>query len=115
MISNRDRHHRWLFEGKSGWEIRFTQKHMPFAVFKEDAEWGGICYIGDVKCKIRVKHNGNGEKGKRLEVWFPHRELGKEVPYEQSTLVGYMKIKGNWRDKTGRCLFEPYTEEQENE
>lgn len=114
MNKKRDDFHRWLFERKQGHEVKFTQKSMPFAVFKENAEWGGSCQVGDVKCRIRIRHNSSGEKGKRLEVWFPHSEYGKKVPYEESTLVGYIKISGNWRDGTGVCLFEPYKENNED-
>ena len=107
--------HRWLFSDKSGKTFRFSQRHMPFAVFKTNAVWGGTCEIGDAKCRIRIRHNNDGEKGKRLEVWFPHEELGKVIPYEKSTLVGYMKIKGNWREGTGECYFEPYKKEKISE
>ena len=112
MKTKRDTWNRWLFERKRGHEIKFTQKSMPFSIFKDNAEWGGTCLIGEVKCCIRIRHNGCGEKGKRLEIWFPHSELGKKVPYEESTLVGYMRISGNFRLGTGRCLFEPYKEKR---
>lgn len=46
-------------------------------------------------------------EGRRLEVWFPHEELGREVPFERATHVGYMKIKGSWREGMGQCYFEP--------
>lgn len=108
----RDVFHRWLFHNKDGKTINFTQKSMPFAVFKPNAVWGGVCELGEVKCRLRIRHNMEGERGKRLEVWFPHIELGEVLPFEKSTLVGYMKISGNWRDGTGRCFFEPYKEEE---
>ena len=97
--------HRWLFHDKDGKEIKFPQKSMPFAVFKKDAVWGGSCDIGDCKCRIRIRHNSGGEKGKRLEVWFPHEELDKVVPFEKSTLVGHIEIRGNFREGTGKCVF----------
>ena len=111
-MSKRDDLHRWLFARKGGKEIKFRTKKMPFKVFEPDAVWGGSCELGDTPCRIRVKHNMSGEKGKRLEVWFPHSELDEEVPWERSTLVGYMQVVGNFRQGTGRCIFEPVAIEE---
>ena len=102
---NKDTFNRWLFSMRDGHEITFSQKSMPYAVFADNAIWGGSCHIGDIKCRIRIRHNSNGEKGKRLEVWFPDFVLDKKVPLEESTLVGYIAIKGNFRDGTGKCIF----------
>ena len=98
--------HRWLFKGKSGKEIRFSAPHMPFSVFMPNAVWGGSCTIGEAICCIRIRHNSSGEKGRRLEVWFPHKEYREEVPYAEATLVGYVKIRGNWKEKTAHCYFQ---------
>ena len=111
---NIDVHRHWLFANKDGKEIKFSQRTMPFAVFKPNAKWGGVCIIGDVKCRIRILHNQEGEKGKRLEVWFPDRELGREVPLEGTTIVGHIEIRGNWREKTGRCIFRAYRKDEAN-
>lgn len=97
--------HRWLFCNKDGQEMSFPQKSMPFAVFKKDAEWGGSCEIGGTKCRIRIRHNSDGEKGKRLEVWFPHEESGVVVSYEKATQVGYVEIHGSFQKGTGKCVF----------
>ena len=97
--------HRWLFHNKNGQTIVFPQKSMPFAVFKKDAVWGGTCEVGGIKCRIRIRHNDEGEKGKRLEVWFPHEELGRELSFEEATLVGYIEIRGSFREGTGKCVF----------
>lgn len=97
--------HRWLFHNKDGQEISFSQKHMPFSVFKKDAVWGGSCEIGGTICRIRIRHNSEGEKGRRLEIWFPHKELDVVVPLEQSTLVGYMEIRGSFQKGNGKCVF----------
>ena len=105
MDDIRHRFHRWLFHNKDGQEIVFSQKNMPFAIFKPNAVWGGSCEIGGIKCRIRIRHNMEGEKGKRIEVWFPHKELNKEMSFEDSTLVGYMEIQGSWQKKTGKCIF----------
>lgn len=107
---NRDELHRWLFCRRGGHEITFSQKIMPFEIFKEDATWGGTCHIGDIKCQIRIRHNCSAPKGKRLEVRFPHKELDVVVPIEETTLVGYVKIQGNFRDGSGKCFFEPVEE-----
>lgn len=103
--------HRWLFADKDGKEIKFPQRGMPYAAFKENAVWGGPCTIGDTKCRIRIRHNSEGEKGRRLEIWFPDRELGVEVPFEHSTHVGYVKISGSFQKGTGKCFFEPVEED----
>ena len=100
--------HRWLFCDKDGEEMSFSQKSMPFAVFRDNAIWGGSCDIGAAKCRIRIRHNSNGEKGKRLEVWFPHKDLDEVVPFEKSTLVGYMAIRGSFQNGTGKCIFKRY-------
>ena len=97
--------HRWLFHNKAGQAIAFMQKQMPFAVFKKDAVWGGICEIGGIRCRRRIRHNDEGEKGKRLEVWFPHAELGRELSFEEATLVGHMAIEGSFQKGTGKCIF----------
>lgn len=111
-MNKRDELHRWLFARKEGKEMTFSARSMPFAVFKPNAVWGGVCDLGEVKCRLRIRHNMEGKNGMRLEVWFPHIELGEVVPFEKSTLVGYMKIKGNWREGTGHCFFEPFKEEE---
>lgn len=108
---NRSEFHKWLFQNKDWQTIKFSGHTMPFAVFKDDAVWGGSCEIGDVKCNIRIRHNMDGEKGKRLEVWFPNEELGREVPVEESTLVGYMSIQGSFKDGTGKCVFRRWRDE----
>ena len=97
--------HRWLFCNKDGQEMSFPQKSMPFAVFKKDAEWGGSCEIGGTKCRIRIRHNSDGEKGRRLEVWFPHKDLEEAIPLDESTLVGYMEIQGSFQKSNGKCVF----------
>lgn len=98
--------HRWLFRPKDGQKIEFTQRNMPFAVFKPHALWGGTCLIGDIKCDVWIQHNDEGEKGKRLEIYFPHKLIGQTVPIEKTTHVGYMKIEGSWQKGTGKCFFE---------
>ena len=97
--------HRWLFLDKGGKEIKFPQKSMPFAVFKKDAVWGGSCDIGDCRCRIRIRHNSIGQKGRRLEIWFPHEELDEVIPFERATLVGFVEIQGSFQKGTGKCLF----------
>lgn len=97
--------HRWLFHNKEGQEIAFSQKSMPVAVFKKDAVWGGTCEIGGIRCRIRIRHNSGGEKGKRLEVWFPHEELDEVISLDKSTLVGYMEIQGSFQKGNGKCVF----------
>ena len=72
------------------------------------------------KCRIRIVHRQDAEKGKRYEVRFPDEEWkaigvdaeGKtiwenKVSLEETTLVGYMEIKGNWRNGDGKCIFHP--------
>ena len=78
---------------------------MPFTVFKRDAVWGGSCEIGGTICRIRIRHNSEGEKGRRLEVWFPHKELEEVIPLDKSTLVGYMEIQGSFQKSNGKCVF----------
>lgn len=102
---NREEFHKWLFSDKDGKVMRFSSHGMPFAVFKHGAEWGGSCEIGDVKCGIRILHNMDGEDGKRLEVWFPHKELGREVDFDEATLVGHMAIQGSFKEGNGKCVF----------
>lgn len=106
--------HRWLFQDKDGKEIKFPQKSMPFAVFKKNAVWGGSCEIGGTICRIRIRHNSEGEKGRRLEVWFPHNELGEDIPFDKSTLVGYMEILGSFQKGDGKCLFRRITNAENN-
>ena len=104
--------HRWLFHNKEGLEIKFPQRSMPFAVFKKDAVWGGSCEIGGTICRIRIRHNSEGEKGRRLEIWFPHKELDEAVPFSKSTLVGYMEIRGCYQKGSGKCFFRRIRDEQ---
>lgn len=119
-MATRDERHRWLFENHDGDRISFTQKGMPFRIMQPNAEFGGVVHIGDTKCRIRIVHRQDAEKGKRYEVRFPDVEWkrigtdeeGKqiwtnEVPIEETTLVGYMEVKGNWRNGEGKCLFHP--------
>lgn len=110
MMGGRLALHRWLFADKNGKEMKFSQKTMPFAVFKHNAVWGGVCTIGDIKCRIKIWHNSEGEKGKRLEVRFPHEELGKVVPIDKTTLVGYIGIQGSFQKGTGTCVFQTIKE-----
>lgn len=108
----RDERHRWLFAQMEGRDMRFPSSGMPFKVMKPDGEFGGVAYIGDCKCRIRVVHKPEAEKGKRYEVRFPDSELDQEVPMCKATLVGYMEIKGNWQEHTGECIFHPIGVEQ---
>lgn len=115
----RDERHRWLFADKDGKRISFTQEGMPFRILKDGARFGGVVYIGDTKCRIRILRNGKAPKGKRNEVHFPDAEWRKEedasgdglwtneVADCDSTLVGYMEIKGNWKTGEGKCVFHP--------
>ena len=83
-----------------------------------------ICYYNGqkkerhTKCRVRIAHRQEAEKGKRYEVHFPDREWksigtdeeGKttwtdKVSDDESTLVGYMEIIGNWKNGEGRCIF----------
>ena len=93
--------HRWLFCNKDGQEITFSQKSMPFAVFRDNAVWGVSCEIGGTKCRIRIRHNSEGAKGRRLEIWFPHEELSQIVSFDKSTLVGYIEIYGSFQKGKG--------------
>ena len=114
----RDELHRWLFANMEGRLITFDQKGMPFRIMKPDAEFGGVVHINDTKCRLRILHRKDSEKGKRYDVYFPDREWkrigtdeeGKpvwtdKVSTDESTLVGYMEISGNWKDGKGRCIF----------
>ena len=78
-------------------------------MFKQNAVWGGSCEIGDTKCRIRIRHNSGGEKGKRLEVWFPHEVFDVVVPFDKSTLVGFIEIQGSFQKGNGKCLFRRIT------
>lgn len=102
----RDERHRWLFEKKEGHIIHFTQDGMPFRMFRPHEVFGGVVHINDIKCCIRIVNNPDAEKRKRLEVRFPHKEE-KVLPIEETTLVGYMEICGNWKKGEGKCLFHP--------
>lgn len=114
----RDERHRGLFDHMDGRRITFEQKGMPFRVMKPDAEFEGVVHIKDTKCRVRIVHRQEAEKGKRYEIYFPDREWkrigtdeeGKtawtdKVSDDESTLVGYMEIIGNWKDGEGRCIF----------
>lgn len=116
----RDERHRWLFAHMDGRRITFEQKGMPFRVMRPNAVFGGVVYIKDTKCRIRIVHKQDAEKGKRYEVRFPDKEWKKEyideeldpiwtndVPLAETTLVGYMEITGNWKAGEGKCLFHP--------
>ena len=104
--------HRWCFAHKDGQRMVFTQQGMPFRIFQPDAVFGGVIEIGGIKCRVRIVRNPNAEKGKRNEVHFPDAEWSckdgawtDKVTMEESTLVGYMEITGNWKDGKGRCVF----------
>lgn len=114
----RDERHRWLFSHMEGRSITFKKKGMPFRVMKPDAEVGCVVNINGTKCRVRIVHRQEAEKGKRYEVHFPDREwkrIGTDeegntawtyhVSDEESTLVGYIEITGNWKNGTGRCIF----------
>lgn len=103
----RDEQHRMLFAHMDGREMRFPSSGMPFKVMKPYGEFGGVTYIGDCRCRVRVIHRQEAEKGKRYEVRFPDSELDVRPPTEETTLVGYMEIKGNWKAHEGVCLFHP--------
>ena len=115
----RDERHRWLFADKDGQTIKFTQEGMPFRILKDDAHFGGVVHIGDTKCRIRIIRNQRADKGKRNEVRFPDAEWKLEpdkdgtlrwtdkLKTEETTLVGYMEIKGNWKNGEGKCIFHP--------
>lgn len=126
----RDERHRWLFAHMEGRRITFKQKGMPFRVMRPNAVFSGVAYLNDTKCRIRIVHKQDTEKGKRYEVRFPDREYvnnpryapnaipeeGKPIeepmilstlPIGDTTLVGYMEIAGNWKAGEGRCWFHP--------
>ena len=116
----RDERHRWLFAHMDGRMITFEQKGMPFRVMRPDAIFGGTVSIKDTKCRIRIVHNHEEDKVKRYEVRFPDKEWkrigfddeGNEiwtsnVKLEETTLVGYMEITGNWKNREGKCIFHP--------
>lgn len=103
----RDEWNRWCFAHMDGREMSFISHGMPFKVMKHDAEFGGVAYIGDCKCRVRIVHRQDAEKGKRYEVRFPDTELDVKLATEDTTLVGYMEIKGNWREHEGKCVFHP--------
>ena len=113
----RDVRHRGLFAHMDGREVKFTQTGMPFRLMRPDAIIGGVIYIGDCRCRVRMLRKQNAEQGKRFEVRFPDTELEEKVPLEETTLVGYLEIKGNWTDGNGVCIFHPIglTEEKESE
>ena len=102
-----------------GHKITFMQEGMPFRILRDDARFGGVVHIGDTKCRIRIIRNQRAEKGKRNEVHFPDFEWRREesdggdglwtneVADCDSTLVGYMEIKGNWKTGEGKCVFHP--------
>ena len=104
---NRDTRHRWLFSHMEGREVTFTQTGMPFRIMRPDAVVGGVVYIGDCKCRVRMCRKQNAEQGKRYEVRFPDTEIGEKVSEEGSTLVGYLEMKGNWSEGSGVCIFHP--------
>ena len=116
----RDERHRWLFANMDGRRISFKQQGMPFRVMRPDAVFGGVAFLDNNKCRIRIVHRQDAEKGKRYEVRFPDEEWkaigvdaeGKtiwenKVSLEETTLVGYMEITGNWRNGDGKCIFHP--------
>ena len=116
----RDERHRWLFAKMDGRRITFEQKGMPFRVMRPNEVFRGVAFLDNNRCRIRIVHNQEAEKGKRYEVRFPDKEWklvgtdeeGKpiwtnEVQLEETTLVGYMEIKGNWKAGEGRCSFHP--------
>ena len=108
----RDERHRWLFAHMKGYEIKFTQQGMPFRVMRPNAEFGGVVYIGDCRCRIRIVRNQEAGKGKRNEVRFPDTELEVKVPLEDTTVVGYMEVYGDWKQGMGRCEFIPVLQEK---
>ena len=109
----RDERHRWLFANMEGKKITFTQQGMPFRILQPDARFGGVVHIGDTKCRIRIIRNESAEKGKRNEVRFPdsewkeceNGEWSNHVDDNDTTLVGYMEITGNWKLGEGKCIF----------
>lgn len=115
----RDERHKSLFSHMEGRKITFTQDGMPFRILKDGARFGGVVHIGDTKCRIRILRNQKAENGKKNEVHFPDTEWKREdndggdglwtnkVEDCESTLVGYMEIKGNWKAGEGMCIFHP--------
>lgn len=114
----RDERHRWLFAKMDGRRITFGQKGMPFRVMRPDAVFRGVAFLDGNRCRIRIVHKQDAEKGKRYEVRFPDKEWrqvgtddkgmpiwANDVPLEETTLVGYMEITGNWKAGEGRCWF----------
>lgn len=110
--------HKWLFSKMDGREMKFTQQGMPFKVLHSGARVGGTVTIGENPCKVWLVRRSEAEKGKRIEVRFPYKmyrrvEEGDEeptsdlIPVEESTLVGYMEVRGNFKQGTGRCVFHP--------
>ena len=119
----RDERHRWLFAKMDGRRITFDQEGMPFRVMRSDAVFGGVAFLDGNRCRIRIVHKQNEEKGKRYEVRFPDKEWkrigtgvegepiwSRDVPLEETTLVGYMEMTGYWKNGTGKCLFHPIGE-----
>lgn len=124
----REERHRWLFAKMDGRRITFEQKGMPFRVMHPDAVFGGVAFLDGNRCRIRIIHRQDAEKEKRYEVRFPDKEWkqvgiddeGKtiwdnNVSLEETALVGYMEITGNWKDGTGRCIFHPVGENDESD
>ena len=114
----RDERHRLLFAKMDGRRITFEQKGMPFRVMRPNAVFGGVAFMDNNRCRIRIVHNQDAENGKRYEVRFPDKEWKRcgvdeqgnimwtnVVPLEDTTLVGYMELCGNWKKGEGRCYF----------
>lgn len=109
----RDERHRWLFAKMDGRRIYFTQAGMPFRVLRKGARFGGVVTIGDTKCRIRIIRREEEDKGKKNEVHFPDFEWkqledgswSSSVTDDDSTLVGFMEICGNWKAGDGKCIF----------
>jgi hypothetical protein len=108
----RDERHKWLFAHMDGRKVTFTQTGMPFRIMRPEAVVGGVVYIGDCKCRVRMCQKPQAEHGKRYEVRFPDTEIDGKVPMEETTLVGYLEIKGNWGDGLGVCIFHPVGTEE---
>ena len=66
----RDERHRWLFANMDGRRITFGQRIMPFRVMRPNAEVGGVAFLDGNRCRIRIVHRQDAEKGKRYEVRF---------------------------------------------
>ena len=115
----RDERNISLFSHMEGRRIHFTQKGMPFRVLRTGARFGGVVTIGDTKCRIMIIRNETADKWKRNEVHFPDfewKQLDEEswssaVADEDSTLVGYMEVCGNWKAGEGTCIFHTLVEE----